>query len=331
MSRPLVSTIIPTFDRRDEVIGSVRSAIEQTYPADALEIIVVDDGSTDGTEEALARTFGNRIRYLGKPNGGVSSARNVGLAAARGHYLALLDSDDEWHPTKIEKQVSWLEAHPAFGMVITHVGCVGADRKIYEVYDRRIQIPEDGFVLRHVLRNPALVPPSVMFVRRVYEDVGGFDETLRTAEDLEFHLRVAARWPIGVLEEVLTLALRRDDGLSGLAQSYRDAITVIERFLADHADSIDPADADAALVSAYAHNIRGLVWAGEVGEALRCGLRGMTRARTLEDTRKVVGMSAALVHGLAARMRSHVKHALRRPGERLRTASSTRRDERAPG
>ncbi len=100
---PLVSVVIPTFHRRDDVMIAVRTAIEQTYPESRLEIIVVDDGGRDDTPEALAGEYGDRVRYLWKPNGGVSSARNHGMAAARGAYLALLDSDDEFLPTKIEE------------------------------------------------------------------------------------------------------------------------------------------------------------------------------------------------------------------------------------
>jgi glycosyltransferase involved in cell wall biosynthesis len=306
VTRPLVSAVIPTYNRKDDVLIAVRTAVEQTYPAESLEILVVDDGGTDDTEEALRRAFGDRIRYLKKPNGGVSSARNAGLAAAEGEYLALLDSDDEWLPTKIAKQVAFLEAHPDFGMVLTHVERMDAGRVGFEIFDRRTQIPEDGWVLRHVLRNPALAPASAMFTRDVYEDVGGFDEGLRTAEDLDFHLRVALRWPIGVIDEVLTRAMRGHEGLSALAQSYRDYLDVVERFVRDHGHRLDARDKDAALLEAYARNVRGLLWAGDVGEALRCGVKSAVRARSLDDARRVAGLGADLARGLAVRLRRQV-------------------------
>lgn len=303
VARPLVSAVIPTYNRKDDVLIAVRTAVEQTYPAESLEIIVVDDGGSDDTEEALDRAFGSRIRYLKKPNGGVSSARNAGMAASRGEYLALLDSDDEWLPTKIDKQVAYLEAHRGFGMVITNVERMDGDRVGFEVFDRRTQIPEDGWVLRHVLRNPALAPASAMLTRDVYEDVGGFDESLRTAEDVDFHLRVAVRWPIGVLDEVLTRAMRGHEGLSALAQSYRDYLDVVERFVRDHGHRLEPRDRDGALLEAYARNVKGLLWAGEVGEAMRCGVKGAVRARSLDDARKVAGLGVDLARGLAVRLR----------------------------
>jgi glycosyltransferase involved in cell wall biosynthesis len=304
--RPLVSAVIPTYNRRDDVLIAVRTAVEQTYPAESLEILVVDDGGSDDTQEALDRAFGGRIRYLKKANGGVSSARNHGLAASRGEYLALLDSDDEWRPTKIEKQVAFLEAHEGFGMVLTDVERMDRDRVGFEIFSRRAQLPEDGWVLRHVLRNPALVPASAMLTRDVYEDVGGFDESLRTAEDLDFHLRVAVRWPIGVIEEPLTRAMRGHEGLSALAQSYRDYLDVIERFVRDHGHRLEARDRDGALLEAYARNVKGLLWAGDVAEALRCGVKSAVRARSLDDAKKVAGLGVDLARGLAVRLRRQV-------------------------
>jgi glycosyltransferase involved in cell wall biosynthesis len=304
--RPLVSAVIPTYNRRDDVVIAVRTAVEQTYPAGSLEILVVDDGGSDDTAEVLARTYGDRVQILRKPNGGVSSARNHGLAAARGEYLALLDSDDEWLPTKIERQVDFLVAHPDFGMVITDVERMDERRVGFEIFRRREQIPADGWALRHVMRNPALAPASAMLTRDVYDDVGGFDEGLRTAEDLDFHLRVALRWPIGVIEEPLTRAMRGHQGLSALARTYRDYLEVMERFVRDHQGHLDARDVDAALLEAYARNARGLLWDGEVREALLCGVRGAARTRSLGDARKVADLGVDLARGLAVRLRRRV-------------------------
>lgn len=282
---------------------AVQSVVDQTYPAASLEIVVVDDGGTDDTPALLAEAFGDRVRLIHKPNGGVSSARNVGMRAARGAYLALLDSDDEWHPTKIARQVEFLDAHPDFGMVVTDIEMVTGDRVAFNVFRRRDQIPEDGMALASVLRNPALAPSSAMFRREVIDDVGGFDEGLPTAEDIDFHLRVALRWPIGVVEEPLTRAMRGHDGLSALARTYGDYLTVFETFVRDHAHLIDPRDRDAALLEAYARNARGLLWCGNVAEALRVTAKGAARVRGGGDARKVAALGFDLARGLAARAR----------------------------
>jgi glycosyltransferase involved in cell wall biosynthesis len=301
----LVSAIIPTYNRARDVRIAVATALQQTYQP--IELIVVDDGSTDGTAEALRREFGDRLRILAKPNGGVSSARNAGLAAARGEYLALLDSDDEWLPTHVEAQVAFLESHPDFGMVLTDVVRMDSERRDYELYRRREFLPEDGYILPWVLRNPSLVPASAAFRRVVYEDVGGFDETLRTAEDLDFHLRVARRWKVGVIEQPLTRAMRGHDGLSASAQTCRDYLAVVEGFVERHRDQLEPSDRDAALLHACARNARGLLSAGNNGEALRCAARGTARIRSAQDAAAIWRMYAALAKAALAQTRQALR------------------------
>lgn len=249
--------IIPTYNRRELVRRAIGTVLAQTR--EVQEIVVIDDGSTDGTGEALAQAFGDRIRYVHQPNGGVSAARNHGLRIARGRFLALLDSDDEWMPTKTERQVEWLNAHPDFGMVLCDVMRTNGSGDPVDRFCRREQLPVDGDVLRWVLLNPALAPASAMMRREVYESVGGFDETLPTGEDLDFHLRVAARWPIGVVEEMLVRAMRGHDGLSSLARTYDDYVRVIERAASQAVGRVAQSDIDRALARAYARNARGML------------------------------------------------------------------------
>ena len=266
---PVVSAIIPTWNRRELLLHAIGSALAQTHPVD--EIIVVDDGSTDGTADALREAFGDRIVYVRQANAGVSAARNRGMALARGRYFALLDSDDEWMPEKTARQVEWLDAHPDFGMVLCDVERIDIDRRPIDLLGRRAIIPEDGWVLPSVLANPTLVPVSAMFRREVYEDVGGFDESLRTAEDLDFHLRIARHWQIGVIDEPLARAIRGHDGLSALSQTYDDYTEVIERAVADAIDVV-PADERArALAAAYLRNARGMLFADRWRDAWHWG------------------------------------------------------------
>lgn len=264
-----VSAIIPTYNRRDLVLRAIDCVLAQTRPV--AQVIVVDDGSTDGTREALAARYGDRIEYVWQPNAGVSAARNHGLSLARGRYLALLDSDDEWLPAKTQRQVEWLEARPDYGMVLCDVLRVNADGSAIDRFRRREQLPEDGHVLRWVLRNPALAPVSAMFRRAVYEKVGGFDASLRTAEDLDFHLRVARHFPIGVIDEPLARAIRGHDGLSSLPQTYDDYVVVMERAAADARGVVDESEVRDALFGAYWRNARGMVlqrrWRGALALA----------------------------------------------------------------
>lgn len=295
----MVSAIIPTFNRRNQIAYAVSSALAQTYPAALLEIIVVDDGGSDDTAEVLARLWGDRVRVLHKPNGGVASARNHGLAAARGELLAFLDSDDQWLPTKIEKQVQYLAEHPQFGMVLTDVEELTEASVSAGIYRRRTYLPEDGYILRWVLRNPALVPPSVLMRRAVYEEIGGFDESLPTAEDLDYHLRIARRWPIGVIEEPLVLVRRSNSGLSGLERTYEDQFFVVQRFLEQHVDAIAPRDRDAALFAATVRLARGMLLRRDVGGAIRQAASGARYAREPGDARRLAIFARDCVRRLA--------------------------------
>lgn len=261
-----VSAIIPTWNRRELLLRALESVLAQTRPVD--EIIVVDDGSTDGTGEAIAARHGDRVRHVWQENAGVSAARNRGMELARGRYFALLDSDDEWLPDKTRLQLEFLEARPDYGMALCDVVRMDAAHRDIEVFRRRDLIPEDGMVLRWVLREPALVPASVMLRREAWAEVGGFDTTLATGEDLDFHLRVARRWPIGIVEQALVRAMRGHDGLSSLSRTYDDYVRVIERAVAAAAGVVSDADRDAALAAAYRRNARGLIFQRRWGDAL---------------------------------------------------------------
>ena len=274
----LVSTIIPTYDRFEDVKLAVRSALDQTHRAQ--EVIVVDDGSTDGTSARLREEHGDAITILRTNRLGVSGARNHGMAAARGDYIAFLDSDDDWARTKLERQVAFLEARPDYGLVLTDVVQMDRDRREYDVLRRRKFIPEDGDVLGHVLRQPALAPSSALLRRRVYDELGGFDTSLPTAEDIDLHLRVALRFKIGVIAEPLTRAMRGHEGLSALARTYSDYLFVMERFLLDHRHEIPAAERRAALHAASLRNMRGLLVSGQVRHGLAVGARIAARART---------------------------------------------------
>ncbi|MGH8061503.1 MAG: glycosyltransferase family 2 protein [Pseudoxanthomonas sp.] len=254
---PDISAIIPTYNRRELLLRALDSVFSQTHPID--EIVVIDDGSTDGSEAAVRERHGDRIRYIWQANAGVSAARNHGMSIAKGKYFALLDSDDEWLPEKTSLQLEWLRAHPDFGMVLCDVQRVDGEHRPIDIFRRRDTIPEDGWVLRWIIHNPALAPASIMFRREVFEDVGGFDEGLRTAEDIDFHLRVAHRWKIGVVEKSLVRAMRGHDGLSAEASTYDDYVRVVEGAVKSAKGLVDPENLKIALATTYARNAKGLL------------------------------------------------------------------------
>ena len=262
-----VSAIIPTYNRRELVVRAIDSALAQTRRVD--EIVVVDDGSTDGTEAVLHERYGDRIRYVHQANAGVSAARNHGMAIAQGRYFALLDSDDEWLPEKTARQVEWMQAHPDFGMVLCDVERVDGEHRLIDIFRRRDTIKEDGWILRWIIHNPALAPASALLRREVVADVGGFDETLRTAEDIDFHLRIAHRWKIGVVGLPLVRAMRGHDGLSAESSTYDDYVRVVERAVENAKGVVDEVELRRALSATYARNARGMLIRKRWGDGWR--------------------------------------------------------------
>jgi glycosyltransferase involved in cell wall biosynthesis len=283
-----VSVIIPTYNRRDLLPRAIDSVLAQTRSID--EIIVVDDGSTDGTADMLQARYGERVKHVWQSNAGVSSARNHGLRLARGRYLALLDSDDEWLPEKTALQVAFLESRPDFGMVVCDVERIDGDYRHIDVFHRRDVIREDGWALRWLLHNPALIPASVMLRRQVVDQLGGFDETLRTAEDLEFHLRVARHWPIGVVEQALVRAMRGHEGLSAASSTYDDYVRVVEAAVASARGSLDDGELDVALAGTYLRNARGMLIRRRWAAGARLANRAWRLSRDRGQRREILAL-----------------------------------------
>lgn len=195
-----VSVVIPTHNHAAYLRQAIDSALAQTSAP--VEVIVVDDGSTDETPRILA-DYGARIHAIRQSTAGVSVARNAGIAAAAGDLIALLDSDDSWAPTKLERQIARLSADPGVGLV--HCGSERVDEA-----GRRLSVSldgMDGWVAADMLRFDREViaaPGSCLLVRkRVAEEIGGFDARLPPSEDWDFCYRVATRYPIGYVREVL--------------------------------------------------------------------------------------------------------------------------------
>ena len=297
---PLVSTVIPTYNRRGLIQRAVDSALAQTYPHQ--EVIVIDDGSTDGTGDFLREHYGARISYVWQNNGGVSNARNHGMRLARGEFIALLDSDDLWDATKLEKQVAFLRAHAGYGMVLTDVRRVDGTGKPIDVFRRRDVIRADGDILADLVQNPALVPASILLRRQVLAQLGGFDESLRTAEDIEFHLRVAAAFKVGVIDEILTIAACANDGLSSMATSDSDYVGVMEHFLRAQQGRLSPATRRAALFALYERTARSACMSGRVLQGWRYGAFAAARVRSGGDVTKVANVLLLSGRIVAARV-----------------------------
>jgi len=195
-----VSVVIPTYNYGRYIAEAIDSALAQTYAP--LEIIVVDDGSTDDTRAVLA-PYGDKIRTICQQNAGVAAARNTGIAAARGEYIAFLDSDDLWHPRKLELQMARFDADPSLGLVHCGVEIFDSDGRTTGTIEHGL----DGRIAAALLRldEEVLSAPgtSIVVPRRVAEEVGGYDVRLAPSEDWDFCYRVAVRYPVAFVPELL--------------------------------------------------------------------------------------------------------------------------------
>jgi len=206
---PLVSVVIATYNRAHAVGRAIRSALAQTF--DDFEIIVVDDGSADDTAEVVQRIEDPRIRFLRhEGNLGPSAARNTGIRASRGTYVALLDSDDEWMPDKLRQQVRHMvHAAPRVGLVYT-----GYERVDDQGIRDRIIPEQRGDVYQALLlRNVLLGCASTALVRTsCLSEIGLFDERLFASEDYDLWLRIAKQYEIEYLPGVLARVYLHGEG-----------------------------------------------------------------------------------------------------------------------
>lgn len=214
-----ISVVIPTYNRAGSIKGAIESVLVQTYPV--YEVIVADDCSQDDTEEIVKSIEDDRVRYYRLPeNKGAGGARNFGVSKAKGEYIAFHDSDDAWVPQKLERQMAYYEEHPECGLVYS----------AYEMllpYDIRHVVPDlnrknclEGNIFEPLLLQNTIGAPTVVMPMRVFEEVGGFDESMRSLEDWDFALKVAQRYSIGFVPEVLLKVTSSAGGVSSNVGAY---------------------------------------------------------------------------------------------------------------
>lgn len=202
----LISCIITTYNRKNTIKRAIDSVLNQTYSN--IELIVVDDASTDGTFEYVAELYGDddRITYIiNEENTGVSEARNIAVKSARGSWIAFQDSDDEWLPEKLEKQVALIDDSDE------EIGLIYCKWKVLFQDGRELEWPAshipDWFKSGHIffpLLHSTLVSTQTLLIRKdVFQSVGGFDSTFKAAVDWELCTRIAEKYKLILCDEVL--------------------------------------------------------------------------------------------------------------------------------
>ena len=214
---PAVSVVICAYNAAPYIADTIESVFAQTYQD--YEIIVVNDGSTDDTEQVLAPYF-DRIFYVRQENAGPGAARNTAIRCALGHYIALLDSDDQWLPQYLETMLARLQAEPEIDVLYPNAILFGTPQwegKLFQdVCPSRAPVTLEMFLTRE-----CNVFISAVFKREILDIVGTFDETLRGSEDFDLWLRMLQQgYRFDFLREPLVRYRKRDDSLSSSSARY---------------------------------------------------------------------------------------------------------------
>jgi glycosyltransferase involved in cell wall biosynthesis len=187
---PLVSAVIPTFNRKAMVSRAIESVLGQSYAN--FELFVIDDGSSDGTEESIRKyRDDDRFHYFYQENKGQSAARNFGIGKSKGEFIALLDSDNYWLKDKLKKQIEFLDGRKDIDILYSEI--VPIDER-GEILPKRSCQRFSGNILGNLLRANFVTNNTVLVKRKCFDEMGGFDEQLRYAEDYDLWLRLATRY-----------------------------------------------------------------------------------------------------------------------------------------
>lgn len=206
-----VSVIIPTYNRCEKLKKSMDSVLQQTYQN--IELIIVDDGSTDNTQEMIESIKDERIKYIKLPqNMGASNARNEGVRCANSEIIAFQDSDDVWKKDKLEKQMQYWAEHPEYSMI--YCAFMYHKRGFSGRFPSENQDGLEGNVFPYILRKNTIGTPTMLFLKSCFWEVGGFDTNRKCLEDWEFALRFAEKYMIGYVDEVLLDVFFSDGSIS---------------------------------------------------------------------------------------------------------------------
>ena len=228
---PRVSVVIPTYKRAHLISRAIQSVLDQTYQD--FEIIVVDDGSTDNTEEIVQNYKEDRIRYIRHSvNKGAAAARNTGIKASRGKYIAFQDSDDEWFPDKLEQQIKVFDdASSEVGVVYSGFYRIEADKKVYFPSDRFTQI--DGNIHNELLKGNFVGTPAVLIKKECFENIKYFDENLRALEDWELWIEISKHYTFKYINKPLLCAYST---LNSVNLNQNNMLKAHEIVLLEHLD-----------------------------------------------------------------------------------------------
>lgn len=228
--RPRTSVIITSFNYAEYLPAAIASVLAQTDGD--FELLIVDDGSTDGSL-AVARSYSDpRVRVLVEPHRGLGPTRNVGMQAARGRYIAFLDADDIWMPGKLAAQCAVLDRRADIGLVYARFGVIGADRRVLSSGRSFFGAKPSGTIFRHLLTGNVIGTPSTICFRgdMVADGQLAFDETGAYTEDWHFYLRMAIHTLVHHLPRTLAYHRQHSKNMCGHVATFMRQVQHTGRF-----------------------------------------------------------------------------------------------------
>lgn len=207
---PLVSIIIPVYNGANYMREAIDSALNQTYKN--TEVIVINDGSKDnGTSEAIALSYANKIRYFNKQNGGVATALNLGIQEMQGEYFSWLSHDDIYPIDKIEKQIQFLNNFPHKAVVL--YGSIQLINNYTEHIGKSILKLEksEDFIFKHLFENSAVNGCTLLIPKFIFDDIGLFNPMLRSTQDYDMWFRIAQKYDFVCMEDILILSRQHEE------------------------------------------------------------------------------------------------------------------------
>ena len=231
--QPLVSVIVPCYNYAHFLPDCLKSILGQTFKD--FEAIIVDDGSTDNSKEVAKRFLSDpRFHYIYQVNQGLSAARNTGIRNAKGEFIAIVDPDDMWFPTKLEEQIKFMEKHPSYGLVYSdaelYIGGKHSSRTV-----RNGKLFYDGWCFEEMLMDNGVVCPSVLIRKECFDTVGLFDDEVLAmySEDWDQWLRIARKYKIGSIQKPLLYYRVHERSMSktDFQRHFKNIIITLERHL----------------------------------------------------------------------------------------------------
>ncbi len=220
---PIVSVVIPTYNRKSIISRAINSVLNQTYKN--YEIIIVDDGSTDDTIEYIKDHFNSKVKCISQKNKGASSARNRGISEAKGKYVAFLDSDDEWVESKLQGQVAFLEKNPEIALLCGRTYRSDNIKKVNSSISQSIV----GDLFPTLFMHSFVSTPTVIVKKEVLDEVGGFDTNYKSAEDFDLWLKITKNYKCAFLPDLVAIVNRGKDNLStDKITLHLHALTILE-------------------------------------------------------------------------------------------------------